>query len=108
MGAEVIIEETFMDVFCDLIYGGGWMEIKREEVDREYNWALVSGIILNIRDHGLTCFTLADRVQVASLDQIYRFWRRRSAHFLLGVPFRGVCPSDTAKSCLRVFKTKGR
>jgi len=25
MGAEVIIEEAFMDVFCDLMYGGGWM-----------------------------------------------------------------------------------
>lgn len=39
MGAEVIIE-AFMDVFCDLIYGGGWMEIEWEEADREYNWAL--------------------------------------------------------------------
>jgi len=27
MGTEVIIEEAFMDVFCDLMYGGGWMEI---------------------------------------------------------------------------------
>jgi len=27
MGTEVIIEETFMDVVCDLMYGGGWMEI---------------------------------------------------------------------------------
>ena len=30
-----------MDVFCDLIYGSGWMEIEREEVDRECNWAPV-------------------------------------------------------------------
>jgi len=41
MGAEVIIEEAFMDVVCDLMYGGGWMEIEREEVDRECNWDLV-------------------------------------------------------------------
>jgi len=41
MGAEVIIEEAFMDVFCDLMYGGGWMEIEREEVDQECNWALI-------------------------------------------------------------------
>jgi hypothetical protein len=60
MGAEVIIEEAFMDVFCDLIYRGGWMEMEREEVDRECNWALVSGIVLKMRDHRLTCFTLAD------------------------------------------------
>ena len=38
---EVIIEEAFMDVFCDLMYGGGSMETEREEVDRECNWALV-------------------------------------------------------------------
>jgi hypothetical protein len=46
IGAEVIIEEAFMDVFCDLMYGGGWMEIEREEVDQECNWALVSAIVL--------------------------------------------------------------
>jgi len=41
MGTEVIIEayikEAFMDVFCDLMYGGGWMELEREEIDLEYN-----------------------------------------------------------------------
>jgi len=41
MSTEVIIEEAFMDVFCDLTGGGGWMEIEREEVDKECNWALV-------------------------------------------------------------------
>jgi hypothetical protein len=56
MGAEVIIEEAFVDVFRDLMYGGGWMEIEWE-VDRECNWALVSSIVLMIRDHRLTCFT---------------------------------------------------
>jgi hypothetical protein len=60
IGAEVIIEDAFMDVFCDLMYGGGWMETEREEVNRECNWALVSGIALKMRDHRLTCFTLAD------------------------------------------------
>jgi hypothetical protein len=68
MGAEVIIEEAFMDVFCDLMYGGGWMGVEREEVDRECNWALVSAIVLKIRDHRLTRFMPADRVQVATLD----------------------------------------
>ncbi|KAJ3520951.1 hypothetical protein NM688_g9086 [Phlebia brevispora] len=42
VGAEEVIEEGFIDVFCDLIYGGGWMDVERiEEVDRECNWALV-------------------------------------------------------------------
>jgi len=45
MGAEVIIEEAFMDVFCDLMYGGGWMEIEREEVDRGCNWVLVRAAV---------------------------------------------------------------
>ncbi|TFY57804.1 hypothetical protein EVJ58_g6801 [Rhodofomes roseus] len=42
LGAEEVIEETFVDVFCDLVYGGGWLDIERcEEIDRECNWALV-------------------------------------------------------------------
>jgi Domain of unknown function (DUF1708) len=42
MASEEVIEEVFIDVFCDLIYGGGWMDSERcEEVDRECNWALV-------------------------------------------------------------------
>jgi hypothetical protein len=42
MGGEEIIEEAFVDVFCDLVYGGGWMDLERdEELDRECNWALV-------------------------------------------------------------------
>jgi hypothetical protein len=42
VGAEEVIEEAFIDVFCDLIYGGGWMDVERgEEADRECNWALV-------------------------------------------------------------------
>ena len=43
MGSEEVVEEAFLDVFCDLIYGGGWMDDeRREETDRECNWALVS------------------------------------------------------------------
>lgn len=42
MASEEVIEETFVDVFCDLVYGGGWMDVERgEDVDRECNWALV-------------------------------------------------------------------
>lgn len=42
MASEEVIEEAFVDVFCDLVYGGGWMDVERgEDVDRECNWALV-------------------------------------------------------------------
>jgi hypothetical protein len=37
MFTEAIIEEAFMNVFRDLMYGSGWMEIEREEADRECN-----------------------------------------------------------------------
>ena len=40
-GREEIIEEGFLDVFCDLLYGGGWMD-RTETTFRECNWALVS------------------------------------------------------------------
>lgn len=43
VGQEEVIEEAFVDVFCDLVYGGGWMDVERgEEIGRECNWALVS------------------------------------------------------------------
>ncbi|PPQ99370.1 hypothetical protein CVT24_009200 [Panaeolus cyanescens] len=42
VGSEEVIEEAFIDVFCDLIYGGGWMDLERGEMlDRDCNWALV-------------------------------------------------------------------
>ena len=43
IGSEEVIEEAFLDVFCDLVYGGGWMDLERgEQLDRDCNWALVS------------------------------------------------------------------
>jgi hypothetical protein len=69
MSAEVIIEEAFTDVFCHLMYDGGWMEIEQEEVDRECNWAMVSAVIFKMRDHGLTCFTSTDRVESLPLTR---------------------------------------
>jgi hypothetical protein len=57
MASEEVVEEPFLDVFCDLVYGGGWMDIERgEEVDRECNWALVriavraSSVPLNVHN----------------------------------------------------------
>lgn len=42
MGIEEVVEEGFLTVFCDLIYGGGigWMD-RAELSFRESNWALV-------------------------------------------------------------------
>ena len=54
MGSEEMIEEAFMDVFCDLVYGGGWMDIERgEETDRECNWALVNHSALSFQMQSL-------------------------------------------------------
>jgi hypothetical protein len=40
---EEWVQEAFVDVFCDLVYGAGWMDTDRtDEVERECNWALVS------------------------------------------------------------------
>ncbi|KAH8105374.1 hypothetical protein BXZ70DRAFT_887431 [Cristinia sonorae] len=42
LGGEEVIEEAFVDVFCDLVYGGGWMDAERhEDIDRDCSWALV-------------------------------------------------------------------
>lgn len=42
LGGEEVIEEAFIDVFCDLIYGGGWLDMERDEAqDRDCNWALI-------------------------------------------------------------------
>jgi hypothetical protein len=56
------------------------MEMEREEVDRECYWALVSAIVLRIRDHRLTCYTPADRVEVVSLD--YSAGQQKSTNFI--------------------------
>ncbi|KAG5645311.1 hypothetical protein DXG03_006500 [Asterophora parasitica] len=42
VGSEEVVEDAFVDVFCDLVWGGGWMDLEREElVARDCNWALV-------------------------------------------------------------------
>ncbi|KAL5512303.1 hypothetical protein ACEPAG_3295 [Sanghuangporus baumii] len=39
-GRENVIEDGFLDVFCDILYGGGWID-RTETTFRECNWALV-------------------------------------------------------------------
>ncbi|KAJ7612952.1 hypothetical protein DFH06DRAFT_1109345 [Mycena polygramma] len=47
LGPEEVVEEAFLDVFCDLLWGGGWMERasgvggSAAELARECSWALV-------------------------------------------------------------------
>ncbi len=97
-------KEAFIDVFCDLMYGRGWMEIEQKEVDQECNWALVSVFILKIQNQ---YFTPTDWVQVASVNQIYHFWWDRPAHFLLSSLLRTLFHLNTANNCPHGFKTKG-
>lgn len=53
MGGEEVIEEAFVDVFCDLVYGGGWMDAERmEDIDRDCSWALVCQ---SVKSHLVTC-----------------------------------------------------
>src|SRR5579863_6996112 len=33
MSTDIVIEEAYMCVFCDLMFCSGWVEIEREEVD---------------------------------------------------------------------------
>lgn len=61
MGGEEVIEETFVDVFCDLVYGGGWMDAERlEDIDRDCSWALVMHIctLFNNAHYCLLCSVL--------------------------------------------------
>ncbi|KAJ7840122.1 hypothetical protein B0H13DRAFT_2366387 [Mycena leptocephala] len=47
LGPEEVVEEAFVDVFCDLLWSGGWMERASgvggpaAELARECSWALV-------------------------------------------------------------------
>ena len=40
LGQDEIIEEGFIDVFCDLVWSAGWQD-RREQTFRDCNWALV-------------------------------------------------------------------
>ena len=75
MGTEAIIEEAFVDVFCDLVYGGGWMDIEREDIDQECNWAQVSiGRCLSIAAPNYLAPS-TDRIQAPPAWEIHRFRR---------------------------------
>ena len=90
-GTEAIIEEAFVDVFCDLVYGGGWMDTKREDIDRECNWALVriGGCLGHRRSNYLAPST--DRIQVPSASAIHYFRRHGHTYIHERFPLRRVC-----------------
>jgi hypothetical protein len=89
MGAEAVIEEAFVDVFCDLVYGGGWMDIEREYVDRECNWALVSIGVCLASGAALT-YLPADRIQGPPAIEVYNFWRHGPTYIHDRLPLRGI------------------
>ena len=108
MGAEMIMEESFIDVFCDLVYGGGWIDIGREESDRECNWALVSASVERIRDRRSDVFLRRSSSSRSRCQgQLFLAVQTRA----LPPPYsfsRNLCRSNTASSCPRVFRTKER
>jgi hypothetical protein len=109
MGTEVIIEEAFIDVFCDLVYGGGWIDMGREEVDRECNWALVSIGVEWIRDRRSDVFRLRSSSLSRSRCQGRPFLAVQTR--ALPPPFsflRNLCRSNTASNSLLAFRTSER
>ncbi|KAH7102491.1 hypothetical protein BKA62DRAFT_637553 [Auriculariales sp. MPI-PUGE-AT-0066] len=55
LGQDEVIEELFIEVFCDLIWSAGWQD-RREQTFRDCNWALVEYKALpsNYRNNGYT------------------------------------------------------
>jgi hypothetical protein len=45
LGGEVLVEEAFLDAWCDLLISGGWMD-RDETTLRECNWAIVRPLSL--------------------------------------------------------------
>ena len=90
-GTEAIIEEAFVDVFCDLVYGGGWTDMKREDIDRKCNWALVriGGCLGHRRSNYLAPST--DRIQVPSASAIHYFRWHGPTYIHERFPLRRVC-----------------
>lgn len=72
VGSEEVIEEAFVDVFCDLVYGGGWMDLERyEELDRDCNWALVSSALSGVT-FSMLILLPTGRIQITSAIPIHR------------------------------------
>ena len=73
-GTEAIIEEAFVDMFYDLVYCGGWMDMERDDIDQECNWALVSigGCLGHRRSNYLTPSTNGIHVPSASAIHYFR------------------------------------
>ena len=68
MGTEAVLDEPFVDVFCDLVYRDRWIDIGQEDVDQECNRALG-----NIGTNYPVPST--DRIQVPSASEIHCFRR---------------------------------
>ena len=109
MGAEVVIEEAFVDVFCDLVYGGGWMDIEREDVDRECNWALVSIAVVWLTPRRPKYISLRRSNSRPSRYRGLLFLAARThVHPRPSSSSRSLCLSNTVNSSPRVSRTKER
>ena len=64
LGGEEAVEEGFLDVFCDLLYGTGWVD-RWEQTFRECNWVLVCRCLLSFQElQTLTAVTTTGGIQV--------------------------------------------
>jgi hypothetical protein len=85
---------SIIDVFCDFVYGVGWIDICRGDVD---NRALVSASVGKIRDRRFDVFS---QVEFKSL-RLSRS-RCRPAHFLHRITCRRFFGSNTTSNALLV------
>lgn len=101
VGSEEVIEEAFLDVFCDLIYGGGWMDLERGEMlDRDCNWALVSFHFHLVCECFInnSYFSQTGRVQVFAAFSIDCFRRNRPSYDYSSSFVRGVCSTGISRT----------
>lgn len=76
------MEEAFVDVFCDLVWGGGWREevsgiLSTEgpvtEVERECNWALVGAFMFSISSLPFSFADLALRLNLSLFRYLHLY-----------------------------------
>jgi hypothetical protein len=95
VGAEAIIEEAFVDVFCDLAYGGGWINIRREEelgLGDDHRSDVFHSVQVEFKScQGRPFLT----VQTPALPPPFSY-------------LRNLCRSDTTSNSQPVFKARGR
>ena len=94
-------------LMCSVIsFSGGWMDIEREDIDQECNWALVSiGSCLGHRRLNYPAPS-TDRIQVPSASAIHLFPWHGPTYIRAFPCSKGLCHSNTANNSLPASRTK--